>query len=102
MIPTAETLTSANGIIRQIESLQAELAALFGSDAKPTSKRRARPPGSGRKMNRGGRRAGESTSSDHEPGGPRQDRRCAEGALGQVPCGTEEGTVGTGYERSSA
>ncbi len=48
MIPTLESLNRANAIIQQIESLQAELAALFGSNAKPTGTRRGRPPGSGR------------------------------------------------------
>lgn len=48
MIPTADTLQRANEIIRQIEALQSELAGLFGGTAKPATKRRGRPPGSGK------------------------------------------------------
>lgn len=50
MIPTPETLTRANQIIAQIESLQSEFVGLFAGKTTATGKRRGRPPGSGRKM----------------------------------------------------
>jgi hypothetical protein len=49
MIPTTETIQRAAEILRQIESLQAELAGLFGGGSILTApKRRGRPPGSGK------------------------------------------------------
>lgn len=49
MIPTTETIQRAAEILRQIESLQAELAGLFGGGSVVAApKRRGRPPGSGK------------------------------------------------------
>lgn len=48
MIPSPETLTRANAIIQQIETLQAELLSIFGGKTRPTGKRRGRLPGSGK------------------------------------------------------
>jgi sugar phosphate isomerase/epimerase len=50
MIPTSDTIQRASEILRQIESLQAELAGLFsgGRVVVATPKRRGRPPGSGK------------------------------------------------------
>lgn len=50
MIPTPETLTRANQIIAQIDTLQAELVSILGGKRTPTRKRRGRPPSSGRKV----------------------------------------------------
>lgn len=47
MIPTTDTIQRAAEILRQIESLQAELAGLFGGGDAAVPKRRGRPPGSG-------------------------------------------------------
>jgi len=45
MIPTTETIQHAAEILRQIESLQAELAGLFSGGSVVTApKRRGRPP----------------------------------------------------------
>lgn len=54
MIPSSDTLKRAAEILQEIESLQAELAGLFGSSAVTSAgtpaKRRGRPPGKRRKM----------------------------------------------------
>ena len=49
MIPTTETVQRAAAILRQIGSLQADLAGLFsGGSVVAAPKRRGRPPGSGK------------------------------------------------------
>ncbi|MGE3309070.1 MAG: hypothetical protein AB7O66_03800 [Limisphaerales bacterium] len=52
MIPSSDTLKRAAQILQEIESLQVELAGLFGSKsvAGAPAKRRGRPPGKRRKM----------------------------------------------------
>jgi len=52
MIPSADTLKRAAEILAEIESLQSELAGLFGGTAVSSvgGKRRGRPPGKRRKM----------------------------------------------------
>ena len=55
MIVSAQSIQRAGEILKEIESLQAELAGLFGgtnSIGTAPAKRRGRPPGSG--MKRGG------------------------------------------------
>jgi len=48
MIPTPQSIARATEILSQIESLQAELAGLFGGSGSTAPKRRGRPPGGGK------------------------------------------------------
>lgn len=55
MIVSAQSIQRAGDILKEIETLQAELAGLFGGTntiGPVTAKRRGRPPGSG--LKRGG------------------------------------------------